>query len=198
MTHLYKFDRKVSKNHKLKIAGVDESGRGPLAGPVVAAAVILPENFRHPGINDCKKLSPENREKYFKSIKKSAISIGISIVNNKTIDTLNIYKAALLAMKNAALKLSKKPELLIIDGPYKLKGIKIKQLPLIAGDSKSASVACASIIAKVTRDKIMISYDKKFPGYGFSEHKGYPTGRHYDALRKYGPCTIHRRSFRLK
>jgi ribonuclease HII len=197
MTSLFKFDEKISLAGVRVIAGVDEAGRGPLAGPVAAAAVILPRGFRLKGLRDSKELTAKKREKFFTVIAKSALSFGVGVVGNSKIDSINIYRASILAMRIAFEKLSKKPDVIIIDGPYKIPGVRVKQLPVIGGDSKSAAVACASIIAKVTRDRIMTAYDRRFPGYGFAKHKGYGTKEHYAALGRHGPCSIHRRSFNL-
>ncbi|MBT3514766.1 MAG: ribonuclease HII [Nitrospina sp.] len=177
------------------VAGVDEAGRGPLAGPVVAAAVLLVSESYFNGINDSKKLSSQAREKFFLIIKKQALSYGIGIVDVEKIDKINILQASLLAMKHAVEGLSRKPNLLLIDGNQKIETA-IKQLTIIKGDSLSQSIAAASIMAKVTRDKIMERYHEKFPRYAFNKHKGYGTRLHRDLIRKYGPCPIHRRTFK--
>ena len=176
------------------IAGVDEAGRGPLAGPVVAAAVIL-KTFRfRERVDDSKKLSANKREKAFKEIVKKSI-FGIGIVDEKTIDRINIYQATRKAMHEALLKLETMPDYVIVDGKMKLATkCPIRCIP--KGDSKSLSIAAASIIAKVTRDRIMYKYDTTYPQYGFSRHKGYGTKAHMAALKKHGPSQIHRKTFR--
>ncbi|MBU0951253.1 MAG: ribonuclease HII [Elusimicrobia bacterium] len=179
------------------VAGVDEAGRGPLAGPVVASAVILPKNIRIKGIADSKTLNQNQREKAFQAILKHALAIGVGICDHKKIDSINIFNASYLAMKLAVKKLKIKPELIFVDGPFKIPGINIAQKAIIGGDGKSACIAAASIIAKVTRDRLMCRYDKKFPRYGFKKHKGYPTKEHRIAIKKYGITKIHRLSFTL-
>lgn len=179
------------------IAGVDEAGRGPLAGPVVAAAVILPQDFSLKGVDDSKALSPAKRETLFIAIKQCALAIGISVVSHKIVDKLNIHQANLLAMKLAVEKLEPIPNILLVDGArFKINTL-IRQIDLNKGDKKSVSIAAASIIAKVTRDHLMLVLHKKYPEYGFDRHKGYGTKKHYLMLKKYGPCPIHRRSFAL-
>jgi len=178
------------------IAGVDEAGRGPLAGPVVAAAVIFPENINFKGLEDSKKLTEKLREELFDIIKQTAVSVGVGIVNHSVIDEINILNATFRAMHMAIDQLNYQPEYLLIDGPY-FAGANIPFSTIIRGDTKSASVAAASIIAKVTRDRLMREYDMKFPEYGFSRHKGYATYQHIEAIKKFGLCQIHRKSFRL-
>jgi ribonuclease HII len=195
---LFEFDQRYRLSRSISfIAGVDESGRGPLAGPVVAAAVILRPGFRHKGINDCKKLTASKREKLFVTIKRNALGIGISVVKTKTIDDINILSATFLAMRRAVRKLPVRPELVLIDGPYRIPGIKASQDAVVGGDSKSISIASASIIAKVTRDGIMGELDRKYPQYKFGQNKGYPTKKHYDAIKLHGISPVHRLSFRL-
>jgi len=176
------------------ICGVDEVGRGPLAGPVIAAAVVLPKSVRLPGITDSKKLSPELREGFFAKIRLRALSIGIGIVDNIEIDRINILQATFRAMISAVGQLKIEPDFLLIDGPYKLP-VQINQKGIPRGDCLSISIAAASIIAKVHRDRLMCEFHEKFPQYGFDSHKGYATARHCDALRKYGPCSLHRITF---
>lgn len=192
---------KIEKFYRSKgfkfIAGVDEAGRGPLAGPVVAAAVILPEEIYIDGINDSKKLTPRKRELIYEDIKSKALSINFCCIDNDYIDKVNIHKATLEAMKRAVLGLSITPEILLIDA-LKLKGINIPQQSIIRGDSLSMSIAAASIVAKVERDRIMKSYDKIYPHYGFDKNKGYPTREHIEQIKKHGFSPIHRRSFRVK
>lgn len=176
------------------IAGVDEAGRGPLAGPVVAAAIILPFNHKIKGIDDSKKLSPNKRVSLFEILQKEAISIGVGIVDAKTIDKINILRASLLAMKLAAESLNPAPKFLLIDGNYGIQ-TDIPQKYIIKGDLKCTSIAAAGIIAKVLRDKMMEEYDKSFPHYGFKLHKGYGTKKHIDKILQFGACEIHRQSF---
>ena len=194
----YRFDRKIKKNFKSKktlLAGIDEAGRGALAGPVVAAAVILPHNKLLKGIKDSKLLSHDRREKMFEEIIKKSISVGIGIVNHKIIDTRNIFYATYKAMRLAIKHLSLQPDFILVDGPYKIPKIHLPQMPVIGGDRKSAAIAAASIIAKVTRDRIMSGYSKKFPHYHLNKNKGYATKEHKTALTQYGSSRIHRESF---
>lgn len=176
------------------IAGLDEAGRGPLAGPVVAAAVILPKGEMILGVNDSKKLSEQKRDELFNKIQENALAVGVGIVDNETIDKINIFNATKLAMKQAVDSLKIKPDFLLIDA-LEIADINIKQKSIIKGDSKSISIAAASIIAKVTRDSLVKNYDKEYPGYNFSKHKGYGTKEHYEAIEKYGITPIHRKSF---
>ena len=175
------------------IAGVDEVGRGPLAGPVVAAAVILPKNCKIKGLNDSKKIPKKKHEEIFQAVKDKALAIGIGIMDNHVIDQVNIYEATKLAMKEAISKLDPQPEHLLIDA-MKL-DLPITQTSIIKGDANSLSISAASIIAKVTRDKIMASYDKEFPGYDFSQNAGYGTTKHLEGIEKHGVTPIHRTSF---
>ncbi len=178
----------------LCIGGIDEAGRGPLAGPVVASVVVFKPNTKIEGINDSKKLSETKREELFDIIKEQAIDYGIGIVNNNDIDEINILNATYLAMKKAINCLECKPDYLLIDAAT-IPGVGIDQKPIIKGDSKSISIAAASILAKVTRDNIMYQYDEMYPGYGFKTHKGYGTKEHYEAIEKLGITPIHRKSF---
>ena len=191
---LYEFDKKFRNKYKI-IAGVDEAGRGPLAGPVVAAAVILPEDFNLNLINDSKKLSPPKREKAFFLIKKNALALSVTSIPNYVIDKINILNATLLAMKKSIHKLKIHPDLVLIDG-NKTPCSEYKEIAIEKGDSKSLSIASASIVAKYIRDKIMDYYSKIYPEYEFSKHKGYPTKRHKYLIKKFGPTKIHRRSFK--
>ena len=177
------------------IAGVDEAGRGPLAGPVVAAAVMLVPDSQFNGLDDSKKLSPKKREKFFLIIKEQALSYGIGVISVEEIDKINILQASLLAMKNAVEDLFDKPNLLLIDGNQRI-DTEIKQWTIVKGDSLSQSIAAASVLAKVTRDKLMGQYHAQFPLYEFNKHKGYGTRLHRDLIRKHGPCPIHRRTFK--
>lgn len=176
------------------IAGIDEAGRGPIAGPVVAAAVILPQDFFLPGVDDSKKVRPSLRQELAVEIKKRALAWAVGIVSVPCLDRINIFQATKLAMTTATNNLSLKARHLIIDA-VKLPELNIPQTPLIKGDSLSVSVACASILAKVERDGIMKEFDDLFPGYGFAKHKGYATREHVEALFRLGPCSIHRTSF---
>ena len=178
-----------------RIAGIDEAGRGPLAGPVVAAAVILNPLRPLPNLNDSKLLSPRERETLFWLISQKALAIGIGTVDPATIDEINIRQATLLAMKKAVLNLSIAPDSLLIDGRDRINALSIPQLPIVKGDQKSCSIAAASIIAKVTRDRIMKHYDETYPAYQFAKHFGYGTKEHKAILRAVGPSPIHRRSF---
>jgi ribonuclease HII len=177
------------------IAGIDEAGRGPLAGPVVASAVILPKGICIPSIDDSKKLLEKKREQLYDVILKEAVSIGIGIVDEKTIDEINILQASILAMKIAIGQLNIKPDFILSDA-VSLPDMNIPQKAIIKGDSKSISIAAASIIAKVTRDRLMCEYHKKYPMYKFISNKGYGTAKHLEMLKRYGPCEIHRRTFK--
>jgi len=176
------------------LAGVDEVGRGPLAGPVVAAACIIPSNVRLEGIRDSKALTPRARRRLFWKIISSSL-LGIGVVSEQEIDRINILNASLLAMREAVLALSVTPDLLLIDGHLKI-DLPIHQIPIIQGDAKIVSIGAASIVAKVTRDEMMEAYDLQYPRYGFKHHKGYPTPAHFAALEECGPSPIHRLSFR--
>jgi ribonuclease HII len=179
-----------------RIAGVDEAGRGPLAGPVVAAAVIFSPGAWIDGVDDSKKLSAHRREKLFDQIYRDALSIGVSVISHEVIDRINIYQATMQAMEEAIRQLSPAPQHLLIDGP-RFRESPIPAMAIVDGDAKCFSIAAASIVAKVTRDRIMIEMDARYPEYGFARHKGYGTKEHLEALRTFGPCQIHRRSFRM-
>ena len=176
------------------ICGIDEVGRGPLAGPVVAGAVILPKECEILYINDSKKLSAKKREELYDVILEKAVAYGIGIVSNERIDEINILQATYEAMRQAISKLKVAPQLLLNDA-VTIPGIEIPQVPIIKGDAKSASIAAASIVAKVTRDRLMVEYDKTLPGYGFASNKGYGSTEHIEALKKLGPTPIHRTTF---
>ena len=176
------------------VCGIDEVGRGPFAGPVVACAVILPKDCSILYINDSKKLSEKRREELFDIISEEALAIGIGIRDNKRIDEINILNATYEAMRDAISKLKVKPDVLLNDA-VTIPGVDIKQVPIIKGDAKSISIGAASIIAKVTRDRMMVEYDSIFPGYDFAKNKGYGTAAHIEGLKKQGPCEIHRQSF---
>jgi ribonuclease HII len=176
------------------IAGIDEAGRGPLAGPVVAAAVILPEGLMIPGVDDSKKLTEQKREKLFEVIMGRAISVGIGIVDPDVIDRINILQATRLAMLKAVEQLTPQPDYLLIDGITRINS-SIPQKTVKKGDSLSLSIAAASIIAKVTRDRLMVEMDHMYPGYGLAGHKGYGSALHMEAIRRLGPSPIHRLTF---
>ena len=177
------------------VAGVDEAGRGPLAGPVVAAAVILPGKFSHALLNDSKQLSERRRDSLFTEITtRSEIRWAFAIIESDEIDRLNILRATHEAMRRAVAQLDPQPQHVLIDG-LPVKNFPVPQTALVGGDARSFSIAAASIIAKVTRDRIMLEHDVKFPGYDFARHKGYGTPQHLAALKKNGPCPIHRRTF---
>ncbi len=191
------FETALSQEGYQYIAGCDEAGRGPLAGPVVSAAVILPLEFTCPDINDSKKLSEKKRQALFPLIMEQAMAAEVGICDHEEIDRINILRASLLSMKRAVQALSIQPEYLLIDGKFTLDlGPEIKQEAIVKGDSKSISIAAASIIAKVTRDRIMADLDKAFPQYGFAGHKGYPTKAHKQAILDHGPCPVHRLTFK--
>ena len=176
------------------ICGIDEAGRGPLAGPVVAGAVILPKDCEILFLNDSKKLSEKRREELFVEIKEKAVAWSVGIVGPDVIDEINILQATYEAMRKAVAGLSVQPDLLLNDA-VTIPNVEINQVPIIKGDAKSISIAAASILAKVTRDHMMVEYDTLFPEYGFAKHKGYGTAAHISALKEIGPCPIHRRSF---
>jgi ribonuclease HII len=183
------------KGYKL-IAGVDEVGRGPLAGPVVAACVIFPEDINIPGIDDSKKLTSEKREELYWKIKENALDFGVGIIQEREIDKLNILRASLKAMQKAISSMKNTPHFLLIDGNQKIPHLDIPQLTVIKGDTLSLSCGAASIIAKVERDRLMKKLHKKYPQFSFDQNKGYASKEHLEALRIYGPCKVHRRSFR--
>lgn len=176
------------------ICGIDEVGRGPLAGPVVAGAVVLPRGARILYVNDSKKLTPRKREELNEIILKEALTYGIGVVGPERIDEINILNATYEAMRQAVGKLSIKPDILLNDA-VTIPGLSMPQVPIIKGDASSISIACASIIAKVYRDRMMEDYDREYPGYGFASNKGYGSAAHTEAIRTNGPCPIHRRTF---
>ncbi len=190
-----RYERRLWNEGFSAIAGVDEAGRGPLAGPVVAAAVILPPNVFISGLDDSKRLSPRRREELFSLIKKQAKAVGVGIVGQRAIDRINILQATFLAMGRAVGGLGPSPQYLLVDGLI-IPDIDIFQLSIVRGDRLSISIAAASIVAKVTRDRIMMEKDKHLPQYGFARHKGYATRRHLEALAEHGISPLHRRSFR--
>ena len=190
----YRFENAAWRRGVRCLAGVDEAGRGPLAGPVVAAAVVLEPGVRIDGVDDSKRLLPEERQRLFEIIRGSARGVGVGVVDHITIDRINILEATRLAMGQALAALTVEPELVITDF-VAVPGLRCPQRNLVEGDRRSASVAAASIIAKVTRDRIMEAADRDFPVYGFGRHKGYATPEHRDALERHGPCPLHRRTF---
>ena len=179
------------------VAGIDEAGRGPLAGPVVSAAVVLPPDYTHPFIDDSKRLTPKKRDLLYEQIYRDALSIGLGIVDAVEIDRINILQATRLSMAMAVENLSPQPDYLLIDGNFGIPS-PVRQASIVRGDSRSISIAAASIIAKVTRDRMMERYSLDYPEFGFASHKGYPTRAHREAVLKYGPTPIHRTSFTVK
>lgn len=198
LIELSKFEKEYFEKGYNLIAGIDEAGRGPLAGPVVAAAVILPKGCLIEGVNDSKKLSEKKREKLYDDIIENAIAWGVGIKDNNVIDEINILEATRLEMHEAIENLQVKPDFIFIDAEKKVDTDKIPYLPIIKGDALSISIAAASIIAKVTRDRMMREYDKEYPEYGFEKHKGYGTKVHVEAIKEHGLTPIHRRSFTKK
>lgn len=198
----FAFERALWQGGVRRIAGVDEAGRGPLAGPVVAAAVIFPPEWICDGLpaaliglNDSKKLSPDQRERFFGVLTtEPSVCYAVAIVDVKTIDTVNILQATHQAMNRALAQLAPAPEHALVDG-LKVPSLRFPHTPLVKGDARSYSIAAASVIAKVTRDRLMVEYDAQYPAYGFAEHKGYGTPQHLAALARHGPCPQHRRSF---
>ncbi len=178
------------------ICGVDESGRGPLAGPVVAAAVILSDDLDISGIGDSKTLTPARREFLKERIVNSSTQWALGVVGPETVDKINILQATFLAMRMAVGRLGTRPDFIMVDGKFEIPKIDIRQKAVVRGDSKEISIAAASILAKTHRDMLMNRLEKKYPGYGFSKHKGYPTKEHISNLEKMGPCHVHRKSFR--
>lgn len=197
MTELWNYENHCWEAGYETVCGVDEAGRGPLAGPVCAAAVILPRGLDIPGLNDSKKLTAKRREALYDIITEQALAYGIAFASELEIDEINILQATFLAMERAMAQLAPPPELALIDG-NRSKDFGLPVRTIVKGDSLSASIAAASILAKVTRDRLMEQYDEQYPQYGFAVHKGYGTKRHYAALREYGPCPIHRQTFLKK
>ena len=193
--NLMEYEIKATNQGFRNISGVDEAGRGPLAGPVVAAAVIFSPNIDIVDLDDSKKLSPKKREELFPKIQERATAYGVAVIGHKIIDEINILQAARLAMKQAVDQLNPIPDLLLIDGNQKIES-SIDQWAIVKGDSKSLSIAAASVLAKVTRDRIMDDYHKLYPQYAFNRHKGYGTKLHRTLIQEYGPCPIHRSKFK--
>lgn len=191
----YEFEKAAVNSGFSCICGVDEAGRGPLAGPVCAAAVILPEGAVIEGLDDSKKLTEKKREGLYDIIKETAVAYSVAYGTLEEIETVNILEATYLAMNRAIEGLNVKPDFALIDGNRVPRGIKIPCETVVKGDSKSMSVAAASVLAKVTRDRLMLEYDKKYPEYNFKKHKGYGTKEHTELIKQYGPCEIHRLSF---
>lgn len=194
LKRISKYEMEAISQGYCNVAGIDEAGRGPLAGPVVAACVILPEKCMIEGVNDSKKLTPAKRDKLYDIILDRAVSYGIGIVDEKLIDEINILNATKLAMKMAVEHTDIKPDILLIDA-VRLDDLDIHQISIAKGDELSISIAAASIIAKVTRDRMIAEADSQYPEYGFKKHKGYGTAEHINAIKKYGICPIHRISF---
>lgn len=188
-------ERKIYANKIKYICGIDEAGRGPLAGPVVVGAVILPENSFIEGVNDSKKISEKKREKLYDIITNEAISYSVGIVSQNTIDEINILNATKLGLKIALEGLSQKPDMIIVDALKDMDTLGIPYMSIIKGDAKCYSIAAASIIAKVTRDRLMREWDEVYPAYGFAKHKGYGTKEHINIIKEIGPCMLHRKTF---
>lgn len=196
-TDLWEIQRGYHQQGYNIICGVDEAGRGPLAGPVCAAAVILPEGYEIPGLNDSKQLTDKKRRELYPIIMEEALAYGIAFVDEKTIDEVNILNATFMAMKDAISQLQVKPDLALIDG-NRVTDFGVEAIAVVKGDAKVASIAAASILAKVSRDQFMEEMDQRYPEYGFAIHKGYGTKRHYAAITDHGMCPIHRRTFLKK
>ena len=193
---LLKEDESKLYSEKIKyIAGIDEAGRGPLAGPVVVGIVILPKDSMIEGVNDSKKVSEKKREKVYEEITKTAIDWSVGIADQNEIDDINILQATKLALKRAVEGLKTKPDLILVDALTNIDTLGIPYKSIIKGDAKEYSIAAASIIAKVTRDRMMYEYDNIYPQYGFAGHKGYGTAKHIEAIKEHGPCILHRKTF---
>ena len=193
--NLWNYERKAREKGFAVIAGVDEAGRGPLAGPVVSAAVVLPIDVVIPGLDDSKKLSQAKRETLFPEIKEKALSSAVAVVGPEVIDEINILQASLLSMKQAVEKLTPNPDLLLIDGNQRIQS-DFKQWTIIKGDANSFSISAASVLAKVTRDRLMQDFHDRYPQYEFARHKGYGTKLHRELIAEHGPCPIHRKTFK--
>ena len=192
---LKKDEQELYKNNIQYICGIDEAGRGPLAGPVVVAAVIMPKDSFIEGINDSKKVSEKKREKLYDEIIENCIAYGVGIIDQIKIDEINILEATRLGVKEAVQELKQKPDIILVDALTKIDTGGVPYKSIIKGDAKEYSIACASIIAKVTRDRIMRKWDEVFPAYGFAKHKGYGTAEHRKMLKEIGPCMLHRKTF---
>ena len=191
---MWRFEREARESGFRIIAGIDEAGRGPLAGPVVSAAVILPEQYRLFGLDDSKKLSERQRENCYERITQDAVAWGVGLCDHEEIDRINILNATIKSMETAISELEARPDCLLIDA-VRLKNVDIEQMPIVKGDALSLSIAAASVLAKVTRDRLMLAYDSQYPGYGFAKHKGYGTKEHIAKIKELGLCPIHRASF---
>lgn len=194
---LWQLERELFSQGYATLCGVDEAGAGPLAGRVYAAAVILPQGWDHPYLNDSKRVTPRRRDLLYEAITQEALAWSVAWAEPEEIDAINILQARMLAMERAIQGLSIPPDLALIDG-NRSQGITTPNQTVVKGDSKSASIAAASILAKVCRDRHMVEMDRQYPQYGFAQHKGYPTKLHYERLRQYGPCPIHRKTFLTK
>lgn len=197
MTDWYHYESAARKKGFQTVCGIDEAGRGPLAGPVFAAAVILPEDCTIEGINDSKKLTPKKRESLFEEIEAGAVAFGIGFATEEEIDSINILQATFLAMKRAFDALKIQPGIALVDG-NRMPSLGVETRTIVKGDALSASIAAASILAKVSRDRLLCEIDKIYPQYGFAKHKGYGTAYHVEMLKKYGPCPVHRKTFLKK
>ena len=195
LTNLKQIEKEIFDAGIETICGIDEAGRGPLAGPVVVAAVIMPKDSMIEGVNDSKKVSEKKREALYEQITKEAIAYGVGIIDQKEIDSLNILNATKKGLTTAIKELKVKPERILVDALTGIDTLGIPYTPIVKGDAKSYSIAAASIIAKVTRDRIMREWDELYPMYGFEKHKGYGTKMHIDAIKEYGLCPLHRLSF---
>ena len=198
LTNLKQIEKNIYKEGYKNICGIDEAGRGPLAGPVVVASVIMPANSMIEGVNDSKKISENKREKLYEIITKEAISYGVGIINQEEIDEINILNATKKGLTNSLKELKIKPDIILVDALNNIDTLGIPYRSVIKGDAKIYAIACASIIAKVTRDRIMKEWDKIYPQYGLASHKGYGTAKHISAIKEYGLCPLHRRSFTKK
>ena len=196
LTILKQIEKEIYNKENVKsICGIDEAGRGPLAGPVVVASVIMPKDSMIEGVNDSKKVSEKKREKLYEEITNTAIAWGVGIIDQREIDEINILNATKKGLTNSLKELEIKPDLILVDALTNIDTLGIPYRSIIKGDAKSYSIAAASIIAKVTRDRIMRQWDELYPEYGFEKHKGYGTKMHIDAIKEYGPCPLHRKSF---
>lgn len=196
LTKLKEIEEKIYNSKEVKyICGIDEAGRGPLAGPVVIAAVIMPRNSMIEGVNDSKKVSEKKREKLYEEITSSSITWAVGIIDQNEIDDINILNATKKGLTQALTELEQRPDIILVDALTKIDTLGIPYESIIKGDAKSYSIAAASIVAKVTRDRIMRQWDEIYPQYGFEKHKGYGTAMHINAIKEYGPCPLHRKSF---
>ena len=196
LTKLKEIEERIYNSKEVKyICGIDEAGRGPLAGPVVIAAVIMPRNSMIEGVNDSKKVSEKKREKLYEEITSSSITWAVGIIDQNEIDDINILNATKKGLTQALTELEQRPDIILVDALTKIDTLGIPYESIIKGDAKSYSIAAASIVAKVTRDRIMRQWDEIYPQYGFEKHKGYGTAMHINAIKEYGPCPLHRKSF---